>query len=91
MITEQEKQRRKKVIDFARGNVRYEGVILSPEIEILNQKYINGEISNEEHSKLCIQQIKQEDLEESITTITKKVVHETTTVIKKNKNNELVD
>lgn len=91
MITQEEKKRREKIINFARGNVRYEGVILSPEIEILNQKYINGEISNEEHSKLCIQQIKQEALEESITTINKKVVHEATTVIKKNKNNVLVD
>lgn len=60
MITEQEKQRRKKVIDFARGNVRYEGVILSPEVEILNQKFINGEISNEEHSTLGMAQLKKE-------------------------------
>lgn len=60
MISLEEKQRRENIINFARGNVRYEGVVLSKEIEALNQKYINGEIDKTEHSKLCILQMKQE-------------------------------
>ena len=48
MITEQEKQKRIQAINFARGSVRLEGVILSKEIEELNKKYINGEYSDEE-------------------------------------------
>lgn len=60
MITQEEKKRREKIINFARGNVRYEGVILSPEIEILNQKYINGEIDKAEHSALGMAQLMKE-------------------------------
>lgn len=60
MITQEEKNRRQKVIDFARGNVRYEGVILSEEVETINQRYINGEFSDEEHSALGIAQLKKE-------------------------------
>ena len=60
MITQEEKNRRQKVIDFARGNVRYEGVILSEEVEAINQRYINGEIDIEEHTELCIAQMKLE-------------------------------
>lgn len=60
MITKEEKQKREKIINFARGNVRYEGIILSKEIEELNQKYINGELSDEEHSALVIAQLKKE-------------------------------
>ena len=60
MITEQEKNRRKEIINFARGNVRYEGIILSDAVEKLNQRYINGELSDEEHTELCITQMKLE-------------------------------
>lgn len=60
MITQEEKNKRQKVIDFARGNVRYEGVILSDAVEILNQRYVNGEIDKAEHTALCIAQMKLE-------------------------------
>lgn len=60
MITEQEQKRRKEIIDFSRGNVRFEGVILSKEVEDINQKYINGDIEIEEHTNLCIVQMRQE-------------------------------
>ncbi len=60
MITEQEKNRRKEIINFARGNVRFEGIILSDKVEEINQKYINGEINKEEHTELCIAQMKLE-------------------------------
>ena len=48
LISEEEKAKRKKEIDFARGCVRYEGVVLDDEIEALNQQYINGELTSEE-------------------------------------------
>ncbi len=60
MITQEEKNRRQKAIDFARGNVRYEGIILSDAVEKLNQRYINGEIDKAEHTELCIAQMRLE-------------------------------
>jgi len=50
LISEQEKARRKEAIDYARGSVMLEGVVLSDEIEELNQRYINGELTSKEHS-----------------------------------------
>lgn len=60
MITQEEKNKRQDIINFSRGNVRYEGVILSQEVESINQNFINGLIDKTEHSKLCITQIKKE-------------------------------
>ena len=47
-ISEAERVRRDREVSFARGNVRYEGGILSDEIERLNARYINGEIDSDE-------------------------------------------
>jgi len=35
-------------VNFARGSVRYEGGILSDEIENLNARYVAGEITSDE-------------------------------------------
>jgi Antitoxin VbhA len=43
-ITAAESAKRKAAIDFARGSVRLEGVVLSSEIESINQQYIDGQI-----------------------------------------------
>lgn len=43
-ITATESAKRQAAIDFARGSVRLEGVVLSPEIERINQQYIDGQI-----------------------------------------------
>lgn len=43
-----ERARRHREVDFARGNVRHEGGILSDEIELLNARYIAGEIDSYE-------------------------------------------
>ncbi|MDJ0275990.1 antitoxin VbhA family protein [Sphingomonas sp. 2R-10] len=43
-----ERARRHREVDFARGDVRYEGGILSDEIELLNARYIAGEIDSDE-------------------------------------------
>lgn len=48
-ISEEERARRKASIDNARASVRLEGIILSPEIEQINQQFINGELTRQEH------------------------------------------
>ncbi|WP_242153852.1 antitoxin VbhA family protein [Sphingomonas sp. BAUL-RG-20F-R05-02] len=45
---ESERVWRQTEVDFARGSVRYEGGILSKEIERLNARYIAGEIDSDE-------------------------------------------
>jgi hypothetical protein len=47
-ITEDERARRKVAIDYARGSVRLEGFVVSAEIEAINLRYINGEITRAE-------------------------------------------
>ena len=47
-ISEMERARREREVNFARGSVRYEGGILSAEIERLNARYIAGEIDSDE-------------------------------------------
>ena len=47
-IGETERARRICEVNFARGNVRHEGGILSDEIERLNARYIAGEIDSDE-------------------------------------------
>ena len=57
LISPEEKRRRQSVIDFARGSVRFEGIILNDDIEAINQRYINGEIEMAEHTRLCLARI----------------------------------
>lgn len=59
-ISEEERARRRAAVDFARGSVRLEGITLSPDIEAINERYINGEISTDEHVALCQQSIRDE-------------------------------
>lgn len=42
-----ERANRQREVDFARGNVRHEGGILSDEIERLNARYVAGEIDSD--------------------------------------------
>ena len=46
-ISAAERATRQREVDFARGNVRHEGGILSEEIERLNARYIAGEIDSD--------------------------------------------
>jgi hypothetical protein len=39
-IDEAERARRKASIDYARGSVRFEGFVLSPEVEEINRRFI---------------------------------------------------
>lgn len=52
LITAEERAHRKAGIDQARASCRLEGIILPPEIEAINQRYIDGEISLDEHVQL---------------------------------------
>jgi hypothetical protein len=45
-----ESERRRKAVDFARGSIRFEGGVLSSEVETLNDRFIAGELSDEEHT-----------------------------------------
>lgn len=40
---------RQKAIDFARASVGLEGFTLSPEVEAINRRFIDGELTGEEH------------------------------------------
>lgn len=51
-ISKEERSRRQAAVDFARGSVRFEGIVLSEEIEAINRRYIAGEITSEEHTAL---------------------------------------
>lgn len=48
-ISNQERAARQKEIDFARASIELEGFTLSPEVEAINQRYIDGELSGDEH------------------------------------------
>jgi len=48
-ISAEERAKRQRAVDFARGSVRFEGFILSPEVEELNRRFIEGELTSEEH------------------------------------------
>ncbi|SPD48438.1 antitoxin VbhA family protein [Cupriavidus neocaledonicus] len=39
---------RKEAVDYARGSVRFEGFVLSPEAEEINRRYITGELTLDE-------------------------------------------
>ena len=47
-ISASERARRRREVDFARGNIRHDGGILSEEIERLNARYVAGEIDSDE-------------------------------------------
>ena len=59
-ITEEERARRREAVDFARGSVRFEGIVLSTAAEALAERFINGEISLEEHTRLGIELARRE-------------------------------
>jgi hypothetical protein len=45
-ISAEERGRRKAAVDYARGSVRLEGFVLSPAVEEMNRRYIDGEITS---------------------------------------------
>jgi hypothetical protein len=49
-----DKEERKQAIDEARCNVRLSGTILPPEVETINARYIEGEITSEQHTKAVL-------------------------------------
>ena len=47
-ISDDERCRRQKAIDYARGSVRLESFTLDPGIEALNQRYVEGDLTRAE-------------------------------------------
>ncbi len=47
-ISDDERRRRQKAVDYARGSVRLEGFVLDEDIKALNQRYVDGELTSEE-------------------------------------------
>jgi Antitoxin VbhA len=52
LISTEESAKRQYAVDFARGSVRLEGVVLSSEIEEINQQYIHGHLTSDERITL---------------------------------------
>jgi hypothetical protein len=46
---DQARAERQKAIDFARASVELEGFTLSPEVEAINRRFIDGELTGDEH------------------------------------------
>jgi hypothetical protein len=59
-ITAEERARRRAAFEFARGSVRFEGIVLSPEAVALAERFINGEITLEEHTRLGLELCRRE-------------------------------
>ena len=51
-ITEEERQRRRAAFEFARGSVRFEGIVIGAEAQVLAERHINGEITMDEFIRL---------------------------------------
>ena len=47
-ISPEERARRQEAVDYARGSARLEGFIVSPEVEEMNRRYIDGEMTSQE-------------------------------------------
>ena len=60
LIGEEERAKRKANIDYARGTCRLEGIILSADIEHLNQLYIDGHMTSQEHTTRCFEVMERE-------------------------------
>ena len=58
-ISTGEKWRRKEAVDYARGSVRLEGVILDEETERINARFIEGDLTVEEHFKALERHLNQ--------------------------------
>ena len=52
LISMEESAKRKYAVDFARGCVRFEGIVLTPEIGDINQQYIHGHLTSQERITL---------------------------------------
>lgn len=48
-ISAEKRAKRQRAADFTRGSVRSEGFILGPEVEEMNRRFIDGEVTSDEH------------------------------------------
>ncbi len=52
-MDEKEKQRRFEAARSAEASLRIEGLFVSPEDKVLSDKWVNGEITDEEYEQLA--------------------------------------
>ncbi len=48
-ISDEERAERRRSVAIARGSVRLEGFVLAPDIEEISRRYIDGELTGDEH------------------------------------------
>ncbi len=58
VISENERAKRQQRVDFAKGNVELEGFKIDDETKQISEKYINGEITGDEHVELIFARIR---------------------------------
>lgn len=57
MITEEEKTKRRKAVEYAKASVGLEGIYLSDELLAISDEYIQGKLTSEEYSSKLLKVI----------------------------------
>lgn len=57
MITETEKDKRRKEVEYARASVGLEGIHLSDKLLAISDEYIQGKLTSEEYSNKLLKAI----------------------------------
>lgn len=55
-----ERTQRLEAVEFARLSVRLEGIVLSEAVELINQRFIDGELTRAEHTDQCLEAMERE-------------------------------
>ena len=58
-ISDEEKAERRARFNYMRRFLRYEGTVLSPEIEALDERYINGELTADERDEAIRESVRK--------------------------------
>ena len=61
-IDAEERTKRLDAVSFARGSLRYEGIIFSPEVEAINMQFVNGELTLAQYVETAISHIKNNEM-----------------------------
>lgn len=57
MITEEEKLKRRKEVEYAKASVGLEGIYLSDELLAISDEYIQGKLTSDEYSSKLLKAI----------------------------------
>lgn len=53
-LSDEERARRQRLVDFGRGSVELSGGQITPEAEALNRRYVAGELSETDHMEALL-------------------------------------